>query len=146
MNWLSELYELSRIRHAEDTAAEAKVRVREQELSVGELQRQVERLTIAAIALMEILRDQHVIADEVIAAKMREVEIRGDVLKPQLKRCDECGQLSGPSHATCLYCGTPLPREPLLPGMRPSNAQVTPTLPGNTNLMAEADPAARLAL
>jgi hypothetical protein len=110
------LYQQGRIHQAEDTASEARQRVREQETAVTELERQVERLTIVVIALAEILRDRHGTPAEVIEAKMQEVERRGATLRPRPKRCGECGRLSDPGHANCIYCGKPLASEPFLPG------------------------------
>jgi hypothetical protein len=109
------LYQQSRIAQAEDKAWEAHHDVVEQGVAVKDLERQVERLTTAVIALAEILRDRHGISDEEIEAKMREVEHRGVTLLPKAKRCTECGRVSSPNHKDCMFCGKPLPTEPFLP-------------------------------
>jgi len=134
------LYQQGRIRHAEDTASEARHNVREQELAVTELERQVERLTIVVIALAEILRDRHGTPIEVIEAKMREVEQRGATLRPKAKRCDECGRVSSPGHKNCIFCGKPLPKEPFLPDPKqqhPGAEQVSAANPAGTAFQGE---------
>jgi hypothetical protein len=109
-----ELYQQSRIRQAEETASEARHGVRDQGHAVTELERHVEFLTIAVIALAEILRDQHDTPAEVIEAKMREVERRGATFRPMLKRCGECGRVSSSGYTSCMFCGKPLPSKPFL--------------------------------
>ena len=90
----------------------------EQEIRV--LEQQVGHLTLASIAMAEILRDHLGISGEVIEAKIREIDLRDGTLdgtfRPSAKTCKECGRVSGPMSATCLYCGTPLPKESFLIG------------------------------
>jgi hypothetical protein len=124
MFWL--MNQQTRIRHAENTAEEARDRVREQEFDVTEMERQVERLTIIVVALAEILRDQHGTPAEVIEAKVQEVERRGMSLRPRPKRCSECGRVSSPAYANCMFCGKPLASEPLFP--TPGNALYFPRM------------------
>jgi hypothetical protein len=111
--WAS--YPESRIGQAEDAAAEAQDGIREQGFAVRELERQVGRLTVVVIALAEILRERHGVPDEVIDAKVREVERRRVSLRPRARRCDACGRVSGPERNDCMFCGEPLANEPLLP-------------------------------
>jgi hypothetical protein len=120
------LFQQSRIRQAEDTALEARHSVQEQELTVTELERWVERLTIVVIALAEILRDRHGTPVEVMEAKIQEVERRGVTLRPGPRRCAECGHVSGPAHANCMYCGKPLGSEPFLPEASHGEEQTPP--------------------
>ena len=84
------------------------------------LEKQVGRLALAAVAMGEILRDHLGISDEVIEAKMNEIDLRDGKLdgtfRLSAKTCTECGRVSGPMSATCLYCGTPLPKESVLIG------------------------------
>jgi hypothetical protein len=115
MELFSHLYLQSRVRQAEDTAWDAQHGVVEQGLAVRELERQVERLTVAVVALAEILRDRHGIPDEAIEAKMREVEHRGVTLRPKAKRCGACGRVTSPWRTDCMFCGKPLASEPFLP-------------------------------
>jgi hypothetical protein len=115
MGLFSFLYQQGRSRQAEDVAWAAQHSVREQELTVRDLEQQVERLTVVVIALAEILRDRHGTPDEVIEAKMREVEQRGASLHRKARRCGACGRVSSPERTECMFCGKPFAREPLLP-------------------------------
>ena len=90
----------------------------EQEIRV--LEQQVGRLTLASIAMAEILRDHLGISGEVIEAKIHEIDLRDGKLDgtfhPPAKSCEECGRVSGPMSPICLYCGTPLPKGSILSG------------------------------
>jgi hypothetical protein len=94
--------------------------IRGLEQQIGVLERQVGRLALASIAMGEILRDHLGISREVIEAKIREIDLRDGKLdgtfRPSAKTCKECGRVSGPMSATCLYCGTPLLNESFLIG------------------------------
>jgi hypothetical protein len=107
-----DLYQLRRIRQTEATAGEARQGLQEQRFATRDLELQVERLTTVVLALAEILRDRDGIPLEVIEAKIQEVEHRGVIPHPKPKRCGACGQVSGPAHTSCMYCGKPLASEP----------------------------------
>jgi hypothetical protein len=107
-------YQWSRIREAEAMASEARAGVREQEVALRELERQVRRLTVVVTALAELLRDRHDTPAELIEAKIQEVEHREAPSHPGAKRCGVCGRLSSPEHTKCMYCDEPLATEPFL--------------------------------
>jgi hypothetical protein len=90
----------------------------EQEIRV--LEQQVGRLTLASIAMAEILRDHLGISGEVIEAKICEIDLRDGKMDGMFhlsaKTCKECGRVSGAMSATCLYCGAALPNESFLIG------------------------------
>jgi len=90
------------------------------EQEIRELKQQVERLMLASLAMAEILRDQLGISAEVIEGKIREIDLRDGKLDgklhPSAKPCGACGRISSPMHATCLYCGAPIPKDFLLFG------------------------------
>lgn len=104
----------------EAVSAKARRDRRDLEREIRVLEEQVGRLTLASIAMAEILRDHLGISSEVIEAKIREIDLRdGKVdgtFHPSAKTCKQCGRVSGPTSATCLYCGTPLPIESFLRG------------------------------
>lgn len=103
-------------------AASQKARrdTRDLEHEIRVLEQQVGRLALASIAMGEILRDHLGITREVIEAKIREIDLRDGkpdgTFHPPAKTCKDCGRVSGPMSATCLYCGTPLPTESFLAG------------------------------
>jgi hypothetical protein len=93
---------------------------RDLEEEIRVLEQQVGRLALAAVAMGEILREHLGISDEVIEAKMNEIDLRDAKLDGTFrlspKTCNECGRVSGPMSATCLYCCAPLPKESVLIG------------------------------
>lgn len=110
-----ELHQQARIREAQETASDARTDIREQSRLIEDLERQVERLSTAVVALAEILQEYQGVSAAVIEAKMREVELRRVTLEPTAKRCLACDRVSSPERTTCMYCGKPLPAEPFLP-------------------------------
>jgi hypothetical protein len=90
------------------------------EQEVRQLRRQVDRLTLASLAMAEILRDQLGVSSELIEGKIQEIDLRDGKLDgefhPPTRPCGDCGRFSSPKRATCLYCGAPLPKDHLLPG------------------------------
>ncbi len=102
-----------------DSAAQkARRETRDLEQEIRVLEQQVGRLTLASMAMAEILRDHLGISGDVIQAKIREIDLRDGELdgtfRLPAKTCKECGRVSGPMSATCLYCGTALPKESFL--------------------------------
>ena len=79
------------------------------------LEQQVGRLRLASIAMAEILRDHLGISSDLIEAKIQEIDLRDGKLdgtfRPSPKTCADCGRVSSSMNATCLYCGTSLPKE-----------------------------------
>ena len=103
-------------------AASQKARrdTRDLEHEIRVLEQQVGRLALASIAMAEILRDHLGISGEVIEAKIHEIDLRDGKLdgmfRLSAKTCKECGRVSGAMSASCLYCGTPLPKESFVIG------------------------------
>jgi hypothetical protein len=90
------------------------------EQEIRALEQQVGHLALASRAMAEILRDHLGISGEVIEAKIREIDLRDGKLdgtsRRPAKTCKECGRVSGPMSAICLYCGSPLPKGSILIG------------------------------
>jgi hypothetical protein len=129
---LWELYQHGRIRRAQQDASGAGATARSASRDVAELQRsvqlleeQVERLTLAAIALAEILRDRQGVSEEEMEAKLREIDLRDGQadgkLGPSTRKCEACGRPNGPRRRNCLYCGGQLPDESILFGTEPKS-------------------------
>ena len=101
-------------------AQKARRGTRDLEEEVRALEQQVGRLALASLAMAEILRDHLGISGELIEAKIHEIDLRDGKLDgtfhPAPKTCTDCGRISGPICATCLYCGATLPKETLLIG------------------------------
>jgi hypothetical protein len=105
----------------EAVSQKARRNTRELEQEIRVLEHQVGHLTLASIAMAEILRDHLGVSGEVIEAKIREVDLRDGKLdgtfRLSTKTCNECGRVSNPMSATCLYCGATLPKESSLIGL-----------------------------
>ena len=125
MGLIWELLQNNRIRQADETAQGARVSTRKARWDIQVLEQRIrlleertERLTLAAMAMAEILRDRSGISEEVIEAKIREIDLRDGKpdgkLATRVKRCGQCDRVSSPTRAACLYCGTPLPEESFL--------------------------------
>ena len=120
-----ELYQQAQIQTAKDAAQDARRSTRSTEFDVAALQRradglekQVQRLTLATMALAELLRDRLQVSQAEIEAKVRDIDLRDGKLDGKLatsvKTCPTCSRVNGPQRVTCLYCGTALPDDALL--------------------------------
>ena len=104
----------------EAASQEARRDSRDLAQEVRVLEQQVGRLALASVAMAEVLREHLGISGDVIEAKIREIDLRDGKLdgtfRLPAKTCTECGRVSGPMSASCLYCGAPLQKESFLIG------------------------------
>lgn len=127
---LWELFQTSRIEQSNRNAADAEALAREAQGDVGDLRRRVsvlekqcERLTLAAMAMAEIVRDKLKLSEQEIEAKLAEIDLRDGRLDGQFRppvgsatvaRCPDCHRPNGANRRQCLYCGTALPPDSFL--------------------------------
>lgn len=122
-----ELYQYGRIQEASANADAARsasrtneTDIRQLDGAVNRLERQVERLTLANLALAQVLRDRLGVKQEEIEAVIRDLDLSdgkldGRIDRPvQVKRCEACDRVNGPQRYSCLYCGKGLPQESFL--------------------------------
>lgn len=122
-----ELYQYGRIQEASANADAARSAARSHETdirqldgTVDRLERQVERLTLANLALAQVLRDRLGVKQEEIEAVVRDLDLSdgkldGRLERPvQVKRCEACDRVNGPQRHSCLYCGKGLPQESIM--------------------------------
>ena len=125
MDFLWELFQQRRITTANDKADDAKHAARSAESlasrfdsQIRQLEQQNDRLTLAVMALAEILRDQFQVSQDTIEAKMRDIDIRDGKLDGKMTRfgklCRGCGRVNGAKRTACLYCGESLPQDSFL--------------------------------
>lgn len=132
-----ELFQNRRIEQAAQEAADAKTAATKHAENLRQdlqlLEQQVERLTLAVMAMAAILRDRQGISAEEIEAKVREIDLRDGrldgKLSPSVKQCDACGRVNGPRRTACLYCGANLPKESFLFGPEKAAAPDAPAAP-----------------
>ena len=125
MNFLWELFQQRRIAEANNKAADAKQAARSADSlasrfdsQIRQLERENDRLTLAVMAIAELLREQFQISQETIEAKMRDIDIRDGALDGKVKRsgklCGACQRVNGSKRTACLYCGESLPKDSFL--------------------------------
>ncbi len=98
-----------------------KVRIDHDRLTdkVHELERQIERLTLALATVTELFCERHEISNEELAAKVREIDLRDGNLDGRMspsiqrlvKKCSSCKGINKEIRETCLYCDKTLPLE-----------------------------------
>lgn len=125
---LWELYQMGRLRNAEmdasqalGSASRAADDISSMHRTITGLEQQVERLTLATIAMIEIMQSRHGVTPEEFEAKVREIDLRDGKLDGRLQQqvrpprnCPACGRPNGGLRTACLYCGAMLPGDPML--------------------------------
>lgn len=110
---LFDLYQQRQIGDASARAADAKGKADQLRYEVNALKRKADTLTLACQALWEIVRSQAGISDEVLLAKMQEIDARDGRLDGKISGtlvpCPTCGRNGNAARKTCLYCGTEMP-------------------------------------
>ena len=122
---LWELFQMNQMRqsnwsafdtHTSASAAQASVHSLQHEVRV--LEQQVERLSLAAMALAELLRDKMGVSEQEIETKISEIDLRDGQLdgriRVSIKKCPQCRQPNHFNRRLCMYCGTNLPAESFL--------------------------------
>jgi hypothetical protein len=96
-------------REAQDTATAAISVGRVLQHDTVKLSLQVERLTLAAMAMAELLRDKLGVSEAEIEAKMTEIDLRDGQqdgrFRPAPIPCEKCESLNAAGRPCCLYCG-----------------------------------------
>ena len=112
---LWEAYQQTKIAGAELTADRAMSKADRYAADIANMQRQVDRLTLACQAMWELLRDRSGLSEEDIESKMREIDARdGQVdgkIGTTLLDCPSCGRATNSRRSTCLMCGAPLAKQ-----------------------------------
>jgi hypothetical protein len=103
------LFQSLRLAEASAEAQNARDHSERTRLELSALRQQVESLTLTCQALCETLRDHVGVPEEVLLARMEEIDLRDGVADGKVAHqpidCRHCGRRSGPRRRTCLYCG-----------------------------------------
>ncbi len=95
--------------------AEAATRdAREAQETVEFMREDINRLLLITEALWTLLKQQHNYTDYDLSKLVTEIDQRDGVLngrpnKVEAKPCPYCGRMVAAHHATCIFCGKPVP-------------------------------------
>jgi hypothetical protein len=111
---LWEAYQQTRIAGAERTAESAESKVDRSARAVEDLQRHVERLSLACQAMWELLRECSDLTEDDLERKILEIDGRdgcvdGKIGAQQLD-CPSCGRKTNSKRNACIMCGAPIKR------------------------------------
>jgi hypothetical protein len=112
---LWELHQQTKIAGAERVADRAMSKADRYAADIANVERKIERLTLACQAMWELLRDRANLTENDIELKMLEIDGRdgkvdGKIAMSQLT-CPECGRPSNSRRTACVICGATLPKE-----------------------------------
>ncbi len=100
-------------RDAKSAAADAQGEIRFLKDRLLCLEQSVERLSLATMAIAEILRDRFHITEVEIEARIEEIDLRDGKLDGRLRQpaneCVHCRRTNAARRSNCLYCGESLP-------------------------------------
>jgi hypothetical protein len=110
-----EAYQQTKIAGAERTAERAMSKADRYAADIANVQRQIDRLTLACQAMWELLRDRSDLTEQDIESKMNEIDGRDGTLDGKigttLADCPSCGRPTNSRRSSCLMCGAPLARQ-----------------------------------
>jgi hypothetical protein len=111
---LWESYQPARVAGAERAAENAEAKVERCANKVEDLQRQVERLSLACQAMWELLRGCSDLTEEDLEKRILEVDGRDGCVDgkigAQALDCPSCGRKTSSKRSTCVMSGAPIKR------------------------------------
>ncbi len=111
---LWETYQQSRIAGAEQAAESAEARADRYARKLDEVQRHVERLSLACQAMWELLREVSDLTEEELEKKILEVDGRDGCVDGKIGvqpvDCPACGRKTSSKRSSCVMCGAPIKR------------------------------------
>lgn len=97
----------------QQVAREAEALVRRADQQIGDLQRRLDRLTLVAQALWELLRDSGACTEAALLARIEAIDLRDGRPDGRISRavivCPACGRNSNSRRRHCIYCERELP-------------------------------------
>ena len=108
---LYDIYQNSRIRHARQTAVDAKSKAQKSQRDVENLEQKVEMLLMVTEALWAIVKKSHKLDDSYLSQVIEEIDLKdgkldGKVGKTPPIKCSNCGKSITRGKTKCMYCGT----------------------------------------
>lgn len=82
-------------------------------ISIVNIQSQLDTLVLANQAMWELLQDRFALTEKELTEKMNEIDLRdgvqdGKIKKAQVKDCRGCGRKVGQTRSNCYWCGAKL--------------------------------------
>ncbi|MEL7023538.1 MAG: hypothetical protein AAGL69_07285 [Pseudomonadota bacterium] len=117
---LWEFFQNARIQRSEATADNARIKGSDTARRVEELEAEVETLSLALMAMWELMGKSNGFFMKDLEKKMQEIDLKDGVLDGKMTRsvidCTNCGRRLGKGRKVCLYCGERLVRPLGSPG------------------------------
>ena len=111
---LWEAYQQTNIAAAERTAESADAKAERCARTIGDLQRHVDRLSLACQALWELLRSCSDLTEDDLEKKVLEIDGRDGCVDGKIGMqpldCPSCGRKTSSKRNTCVMCGAPIKR------------------------------------
>lgn len=109
--------EMAKASAAQAAGSTASHSVSEVRSNVDVMQVDVEKLFLITEALWTILKEEHGYTDEELMRRIEQIDLRDGRLDGKVARqanpvCPQCGRVLIGKRPLCLYCGTPVVRDP----------------------------------
>ena len=112
MNFIWDLHQDSRIGQASNEARQASNKADAVVSEFARLQRRIDRLSLAAQAMWELLRDRSGVTEDELQTKILEIDLRDGLtngrMQTQITDCPQCQAKTNSKRSTCVICGAPL--------------------------------------
>jgi hypothetical protein len=107
MFWMYELD--ARMNRAQMRADDATKAARRGEDRVATLERRIDALVLASVAMWSVLEEKLGVTEAELSARMREIDLKDGKLDGKLagmvSACPSCGRVMSVRHPRCVYCG-----------------------------------------
>jgi hypothetical protein len=112
---LWETYQQTKIAGAERTADRAMSKADRYAADIANVERKIERLTLACQALWELLRERTTLTENDLELKMLEIDGRDGMVDGKIATsqtcCPSCGRPSNSRRSSCVICGADIPKQ-----------------------------------
>ena len=109
-----EIHQQQGIASANRSADRAEAKVDRFADKIAQMNRHLDRLTLACQSMWELIRDNTNLTEEDLETKIIEVDLRdgkGDgKIAPQVLPCGACGKTTNSKRVFCVFCGAPVKR------------------------------------
>lgn len=110
-----DLYQQQQINSTERTAGDAKSKADRHANDIDNLQRHVERLSLASQAMWELIKDRTALSEAELERKILEIDARDGRIDGKMGtapiNCPACGRTTSSTRDTCVMCGAPTRRK-----------------------------------